>query len=207
MTAILPDSANAARSQANLDRLLQEMLDRPESQDQIIAEVELTFGQRAAVLVLDMCGFSTTTRQHGIVRFMLMIFQMRISAETAILKNGGSLIKAEADNLYCRFETVDAAVAAAIEITERLDTVNPLLPSDRRLYASIGIGFGEILFIEGRDIFGDEVNLTSKLAEDIAQRGEILLTEAAHAQLAQDIGGTPKTVAVSGLALPYLQIR
>lgn len=207
MTEIVSDGVIAAVSLANLERLLQEMLDHPEARDRIIAEVELTFGQNAAVLVLDMSGFSRTTRQHGIVQFMLMIFQMRILGETAIRKNGGSLIKAEADNLYCRFETVEAAIAAAIEITERLDTVNPLLPTDRRLYASIGIGFGEILFIDGRDMFGDQVNLTSKLAEDIAQGGEVLLTEAARAQLTHHIEGQDKTVGVSGLALSYFQIR
>lgn len=203
----LSEGEMTAQSQANLDRLLQKMLDHPEAQDEIIAEVVLTFGQRAAVLVVDMSGFSRTTRQQGIVRFMLMIFQMRILADTAISKNGGSLVKAEADNLYCRFESVADAVSAAIEITERLETVNPLLPNDRRLYASIGIGFGEILFIDDRDMFGDQVNLTSKLAEDIAQGGEILLTEAARQQLAPDVEGQDKTVGISGLSLPYFQIR
>jgi class 3 adenylate cyclase len=207
MSATLSEGATTAQSQANLDRLLQKMLDSPEAQDEIIAEIELTFGQHAAVLVLDMSGFSRTTRHHGIVRFMLMIFQMRILAETAISKAGGSLVKAEADNLYCRFKSVEDAVSAAIEITERLETVNPLLPNDRRLYASIGIGFGEILFIDGGDMFGDQVNLTSKLDEDIAQRGEILLTEAARGQLALDVVGQEKTVGISGIALPFFQIR
>ena len=207
MTPTSSESANPAPSQADLERLLQKMLDHPEAQDEIAAEVEFAFGQLAAVLVLDMSGFSRTTRQHGIVKFMLMIFQMRILAQTAIVKNGGSLIKAEAANLYCRFQTVEEAIAATIEIAERLDTVNPLLPSDRRLYASIGIGYGAILFIDGGDLFGDQVNLTSKLAEDIAQGGEVLLTEAARERLPQDIEGQEKTVGVSGLALPYFQIR
>lgn len=195
------------RSKADLDRLLQDMLDRPEAQDRIIADIEEAFGQDAAVLVLDMSGFSRTTRQHGIVRFLLMIFQMRILAQSAITGNGGSLVKSEADNLYCRFETADDAVRAAAEITERLETVNPLLPTERRLYASIGIGFGKILFIEDHDMFGDEVNLASKLAEDIAQSGEVLMTEAARASLVREVDAIGKTIGVSGLTLSYFQLQ
>ncbi|MDB5687241.1 MAG: hypothetical protein JWR77_1830 [Rhizorhabdus sp.] len=205
MTEIL-DEPNEPRSRAVLDQLLQEMLDRPEAQDEIIAQVEQVFGHAAAVLILDMSGFSRSTQQHGIVRFLLMIFQMRVLAESAITRNGGVLVKAEADNLYCHFPTTDQAVAAAMAIIERLETVNPLLPSDRRLYASIGIGFGQILDIEG-DMFGDEINLTCKLAEDIAQRGEVLMTQAAHASLGTGIDSVAKSVSISGLSLPYHQLR
>jgi adenylate cyclase len=202
-----PEQPPRDRSKANLDRLLQDMLDRPEAQDRIVAEIEDAFGEDAAVLVLDMSGFSRTTRQHGIVRFLLMIFQMRILAQSAITGNGGSLVKSEADNLYCRFETADDALRAAMEIIERLETVNPLLPSERRLYASIGIGFGKILFIEDHDLFGDEVNLASKLAEDVAQGGEVLMTEAARASLVADVDAVDKTIGVSGLTLSYFQLR
>ncbi len=201
------ESSDLEPSRANLDRLLQDMLDRPEHQDKIIEQVEQRFGVDAAVLVLDMSGFSRTTRQHGIVRFLLMIFQMRILAESAITGNGGSLVKSEADNLYCRFRTVDEAVQCAMAIIRTLETVNPLLPTDRRLYASIGIGFGHILFIEEQDMFGDEVNLASKLAEDIAQGGEILMTSAARANLVQTVDVQDKTVGVSGLTLTYSQLR
>lgn len=49
------------------------------------------------------------------------------------------------------------------------------VPNTREsLDAAVGIGFGRILNIESRDIFGDEVNLACKLGEDIAERSEIL---------------------------------
>jgi adenylate cyclase len=37
--------------------------------------------------------------------------------------------------------------------------------------------------IEDHDFYGNELNLASKLGEDIAESGETLLTEAAHGQL------------------------
>ena len=70
--------------------------------------------------MLDMSGFSRTTQVHGVVAFLVMIHQMRLLAGPAIEAHRGTLLKAEADNLYCLFPTVDAAVAAARDILRRL---------------------------------------------------------------------------------------
>lgn len=190
-------------TRAQLDALLSRMIEEPERRSEITADIERDFTVRRAALVLDMSGFSRTTQRHGIVEFLLMIHQMRLLAVPAIEACGGALVKAEADNLYCLFESSGDAVRAAREIMTRLNTVNVLLPADRRLYASIGVGFGEVLVLDGEDLFGDEVNLASKLGEDVAQGGEILLTEAARADLDPAIVTTPDRVSISGLALTY----
>ena len=165
--------------------------------------IEREFTQRRAVLVLDMSGFSRTTQVHGVVSFLLMIHQMRLLAAPTIEACGGILVKAEADNLYCLFDEVSQAVAAAREIIRQLNTVNVLLPATRRLYASIGIGFGDILVLGGHDLFGDEVNLASKLGEDVAQGGMILLTEAARTELPETVATAAERASISGLALTY----
>jgi class 3 adenylate cyclase len=193
----------AVNTHARLDALLSQIIQEPERRADITAEIERDFTRRRAVLVLDMSGFSRTTQLHGIVEFLLMIHQMRLLAAPAIAASGGELVKAEADNLYCLFERTDDAVKAAREIIGRLNTVNVLLPADRRLYASIGIGFGEVLVLDGEDLFGDEVNLASKLGEDVAQGGEILLTEAARAELDLAVASSPGRVSISGLVLTY----
>jgi hypothetical protein len=88
--------------------------------------------------------------------------------------------------LFAIFDTVAAAVAAARDVQEQLETANAFLPDDWDLHASIGVGFGEVLMVDDDDLFGNELNLASKLGEDIALSGETLLTEAAHKQLAQE---------------------
>ena len=188
---------------ARLDALLSRIIQEPEKRSEITAEIVRDFTQRRAVLVLDMSGFSRTTQLHGIVEFLLMIHQMRLLAIPTIEAFGGSLVKAEADNLYCLFEATGDAVKAAREIIGRLNTVNVLLPADRRLYASIGIGSGEVLVLVNEDLYGDEVNLASKLGEDVAQGGEVLLTEAAKAELDPSVATTPGRVSISGLVLTY----
>jgi len=195
--------APALNTHARLDALLSRIIQEPEKRQEIAEEIERDFTQRRAVLVLDMSGFSRTTQMHGVVTFLMMIHQMRLLAAPTIAACGGKLVKAEADNLYCLFEAADDAVKAAREIITRLNTVNVLLPADRRLYASIGIGFGDILVLEDEDLFGDEVNLASKLGEDVAQGGMILLTEAARAELDPAVTTTQERVSVSGLALIY----
>jgi hypothetical protein len=49
-----------------------------------------------------------------------MIHEMKRLAVPAVDEAGGILVKAEADNLYCLFEDVDAAIGAAREILRRL---------------------------------------------------------------------------------------
>jgi adenylate cyclase len=203
----MKDVAEAQPAPANtrerLDELLSQIIDHPERRAQISDEIEATFTQRRAVLVLDMSGFSRTTQVHGVVSFLMMIHQMRLLAVPTIEARGGLLMKAEADNLYCLFDDVDAAVGAAREVIRQLSTVNPLLPAGRKLYASIGIGFGEILVLGDEDLFGDEVNLASKLGEDVAQGGMILLTEAARAALPGPVASTEERASISGLTLVY----
>lgn len=55
-------------------------------------------------------------------------------------------------------------------------------PEADRIEVAVGIGHGPILLAD-HDFFGDEVNLASKLGEDIAGHGEILLTQAARKEL------------------------
>lgn len=199
----LEAAAPPPNTRERLDELLSQIIEHPERRVEISEEIERDFTQRRAVLVLDMSGFSRTTQVHGVVSFLLMIHQMRLLAVPTIEACGGMLVKAEADNLYCLFDEVGQAVSAAREIIRQLNTVNVLLPATRRLYASVGIGFGDILVLGGHDLFGDEVNLTSKLGEDVAQGGMILLTEAARRELPETVATVEERASISGLTLVY----
>ena len=195
-------------TQTNLERLLSDIIEQPERRGEIARNIETMFAQDKAVLVLDMSGFSRTTRHHGIVSFLLMIHQMKLLARPAIETNRGLLVKAEADNLFCLFDTVADAIGAAGEIVRRLNTVNVLLPEDRRLYASIGIGYGRILNVGDKDLYGDEVNLASKLGEDVAERGVVLLTESAQTQLGDtSIRTREEAISISGISLVYHMVE
>ncbi|MGH2806951.1 MAG: adenylate/guanylate cyclase domain-containing protein [Actinomycetota bacterium] len=201
------EETSAPNTRARLDAMLEDMLDRPEHRDEIEEEIEGVFTQQRAVMILDMSGFSRTTKDRGIVAFLLMIHQMQLVSVPSIEENDGVVIKKEADNLFCLFDKVSDAVTASREITSRLKTANVVLPKDMELYVSIGIGYGPILNIENEDIWGSEVNLASKLGEDIAELGEILLTEEARAQIeGADIQFVQRSVSISGLDLNFYEV-
>jgi adenylate cyclase len=202
------ESAQATNSPETLERLLTEMIRYPDRRAELSKEIEETFGQQKAVLVLDMSGFSRTTQRLGIVSFLMMIHQMRLICRPCVEERNGKVIKAEADNLLCLFETVEDAVHATREMTHRLDAANQVLPAENHLYAAFGIGYGNVLNIGDEDIFGDEMNLASKLGEDIARPGEILLTMAAQANLKEtDIKTREEGVSISGISLYYYLVE
>jgi class 3 adenylate cyclase len=70
------------------------------------------------------------------------------------------------------------------------------------IYLCIGIGCGDVLMLEKEDMYGSEFNLASKLGEDLAERGEILLTSAAFEKLEGDKQDWEKMeLSISGLEL------
>ena len=203
-----PIKQQASEATREFEALLNELIERPYEREEIERRIEERFSREKAVLVLDMSGFSRTTEVRGIVAYLLMIHQMRLLAGPIIERLRGSVINAEADNLLCLFDTVQDAVEASREIMDTLDTANVLLPSDLELYASIGIGFGPILQVADDHIAGNEVNLASKLGEDVADRKEILLTAGARAQLdGPEQLLIERRIAISGLELAYYDLR
>lgn len=142
--------------------------------DQRIAEsLETT----AAVMVCDSSGFTRTMRSKGILHFLSLLMQSYELSIPIVQRYGGALIKNEADNLIARFDAAESAVECAIAIQEAHFKRNLLLEhDDEHFHVCIGIEYGKFLKLED-DIFGDAVNIAYKLGEDIAGRGEILVTE------------------------------
>jgi class 3 adenylate cyclase len=134
------------------------------------------------VLVLDMCGFSRLTLRYGIIHFLAMIRRMQVVVAPIVERAGGRVVKTEADNLFAAFPDVPQALTAARRIGAELARQNEILPDDWDLHVGIGIGYGDVLMVGGGDFFGGEVNLASKLGEDLAAAGDVLLTEAAAAR-------------------------
>ena len=186
-----------------LEELLDEVLQRPHERPEIEQRIRQTFGEERAVMVLDMTGCSRTAQTHGIVPCLVMIHQLRKLADAPIRAHGGTIVKAEGDNLFCLFDCVEDAVASTRAIAARLDAVNVVLPRELELYASIGIGFGPVLNL-GDDLWGNEVNLASKLGEDLAGHGEVLLTETAAVSLGEAAPAwEERSTNLSGLELRY----
>jgi adenylate cyclase len=98
-------------------------------------------------------------------------------------------------------------VAAARDVQRRIADANRLHPTDDHLFCAIGIGFGDVLWLGDREMHGQEVNLASKLGEDIARESQILLTSGARAAIdGSSLSTREATVSISGLELTYHEI-
>lgn len=174
-----PDGAGRLR----LDELLDARNEHPERLAAIDELIRGEFAQTHAVLVLDMSGFSRLVARYGTTHYLAMIRRMQKAAAPLVKARAGTVIKQEADNLFAVFPSVDEAVSCAREINQSFAQANRYLPEDWDIHVSIGIGFGEVLMVDGVDMFGHEMNLASKLGEDVAVAGEVLLTQSAYAAL------------------------
>jgi class 3 adenylate cyclase len=182
-----------------LDRLLAARNEHPERLSEIDRQIWEAFGATRAVWVLDMCGFSRLTVRYGITHFLAMIHRLHSLVRPIVVAEKGKVVKTEADNVFATFADVGAAIAAARRVQEQLGAANAFLPEDWDLHASIGIGFGDILVIGDDDFYGNELNLASKLGEDVAGPGEIYLTEAAWQRAGTAAGpGAAAPVNVAG---------
>ena len=193
---------------AELQPLLQRYNEHPETRAEILEAIDGRFRRDVAVLVLDACGFSRTVKGRGIVHFLALLERLERLTRPCVEEQHGRILRREADNLYAVFDTADHALTAARLIQRDVRAANEALPEDDEVGVSIGIGFGELLLVGPDDAWGDEMNLASKLGEDLADCDEILLTEAAGKALREDHGVelAAREYAVSGITLPALRV-
>lgn len=166
-----------------LDALLDSRNEHPERIAAIDEIIRAEFAQTQSILVLDMTGFSRLVARYGTTHYLAMIRRMQATATPLVMANHGRVVKQEADNLFAVFPSVDAAVETSRAINRSFAVANRYLPEDWDIHVSIGIGFGEVLMVDDVDMFGHEMNLASKLGEDVAMAGEVLLTQTAYVAL------------------------
>lgn len=148
---------------------------RDAKRSEIAARIERNFSIEGTILSLDISGFSRLTAKHGVVHYLAMVRRMQRVTSSFMERHNGEVIKYEADNLFAIFDTVDDAIHYALEVMNAFEGMNVLTDEDSDIHVCIGIASGSVLVIEGKDAWGAPVNLASKLGEDIAGRGEILV--------------------------------
>ena len=137
------------------------------------------FGETWAVMFTDLSGFSRQVEKFGILHFLQIIHEHKKLLSPVIHRHDGILIKIEADSLIVIFRRTAAAVRCAVEMQKTLREFNRARTPETEILLCVGIGYGEMLRIGDLDVFGREVNAASKLGEDTAKSGEILITKAA----------------------------
>lgn len=134
--------------------------------------------RRRAVVYTDTANFTTRTFEHGILHFLMLFEGFVPEIERGLRAQRGRLVKVDGDSLLLEFRDLEHACGGVRVMDALLRRRNRGMAVRDQLWFSYGIGWGDVLDL-GDDIFGLEVNLASKLGEDVARPGEALLTPAA----------------------------
>ena len=148
-------------------------------------EIWRRFGGEWAVMLTDLAGFSRQVARFGIVHFLQTIHQQTRALVPIVQQHGGALVKTEADSMLILFPTATAAVESGIAMQRACHALGTTSRPEDKVMLCLGIGFGRLLKIGDDEVFGHEVNLASKLGEDIAVADEILVTPSARAACAR----------------------
>jgi class 3 adenylate cyclase/peptidoglycan hydrolase-like protein with peptidoglycan-binding domain len=104
----------------------------------------------------------------------------------AIEAAGGRIVNIVADSVLAEFGSAVAAVAAAIDVQQRMACFNDVLDEDQRLMFRIGLHLGEVIVDETETIFGDAVNVAARI-QLMAEPGGIAtsaaIRDATHLQI------------------------
>ncbi len=196
----------ASRSSKKFQDLLLQysQAEDPDLRKKIETTLWENYGQEQTVFVLDMSGFSRLTRKYGIIHYLSMVRRMQLTSEPIVKSFEGYMIKFEADNCFAIFPTPLQAVNAAIAMQHAFDAANILTADDLDIRIACGVDYGKILIVGSDDCFGDAVNRASKLGEDVAEAGEILVTQEAMRMIPIEAGVKARevSISISGINIP-----
>jgi len=127
------------------------------------------------VFVSDTSGFTRRTHLYGISQFLAVMTRNYRKLAPVFPKHRGSLLAQNADNMLAVFPDPESALRASIEIQRRLRRFNAGKKDADQFHLCIGIESGPAYVLRD-NVYGACVNVASKLGEDLAGKGEILVT-------------------------------
>lgn len=172
-------------SEERLEKLIARRLRPGADREEIDARIWDLFGETRAVMFTDLAGFSRGVAEFGIIHFLQVIHESQRLLVPCVDEHDGILLKSDGDSMLIVFNAPAKAIECAVEMQRVLDGYNGGREEAERILLGVGIGYGRVLRIGDTDVFGAQVNAASKLGEDVAKGGEILVTAA----VAEAVGG------------------
>lgn len=161
-----------------LEKLIESRLQPGADRSLIDERIWELFGETWAIMFTDLSGFSRRVKEFGIIHFLQTIYESHRILVPQIDDYNGILLKVEGDSLLVLFKQPQKAVECAIAMQQALARYNQERQPEEQVLLCVGLGYGHLLKIGDDDVFGIEVNAASKLGEDTAKAGEILITQA-----------------------------
>lgn len=130
----------------------------------------------AAILAADATGF--TRLMHEDEQSTMAALEVARSVfRTQIESHQGRVMDMAGDSVFAVFDTATGAVEAAHEVQKTLNAQARDLPQDRQMRFRIGVHLGDVMEKSDGTVFGDGVNIASRL-EALAEPGGITVSDA-----------------------------
>ena len=131
------------------------------------------FTQKKAVLIVEMHNQGEISRRDGVLAYISQVLRMKKICRSSVQDWRGKTVRAVdtkvVGQVFALFDSPQDAVACALECVHDCHSENFEL--------ACGIGYSAVLNLDACNVFGDAVNMAFKLAEDVADGDEVLVTE------------------------------
>ena len=131
----------------------------------------------AAILAADVVGYSRMMGEDE-AGAAALVRERRETVQPIIAAHSGRVFKTMGDGMFIEFPSVVAAVECALAMQRQMAIGNEGALEAKRVLYRIGVHLGDVL-VEGDDILGDGVNITSRL-EGVAEAGGVCISGAAY---------------------------
>ena len=129
----------------------------------------------SAIMAADVVGYSRLMGANEVGTLTSLQKHQAELIEPEIRNRGGRVVKLTGDGILVEFPSVVNAVETACAIQRSMPARNTDVPEDRRIEFRIGINLGDVI-VEGDDIFGDGVNVASRI-EGVAKPGGVAVSQ------------------------------
>lgn len=135
----------------------------------------------AAILAADVVGYSRLMRADEAGTLAQLKTLREKLLDPKIAEYSGRMVKTTGDGILIEFPSAVDAVQYAVDVQRVMAQRNGSIPVDRRMEIRVGINVGDVI-VEGEDLFGDGVNVASRL-EGLANPGGICVSGSVHEQV------------------------
>ena len=125
----------------------------------------------SAIMAADVVGYSRLMGANEVGTLTSLREHRAELIDPCIAEHQGRIVKLTGDGMLVEFSSVVSAVDCAVDVQREMRLRNAAVPEDRRIEFRIGINLGDVI-VEGDDIFGDGVNVASRI-EGVAKPGGV----------------------------------
>jgi adenylate cyclase len=132
------------------------------------------------VLCADVYGYSRLMEADE-TRTLETLRRYRTSIAGLVERHDGRIVNTWGDAVIAEFASVVEAVQCAIEIQQEISNQDSNPPDANPMRFRIGINLGDVM-VDGSDIYGDGVNIASRLQE-LAEPGGVVISSSVYDQV------------------------